>query len=97
MILESDSDQKILNPSFSDEYLKSIKIKGDNMSNLREKLEKIIKDSVRYREEWASDYTNINANPSLRIVEEGEFINNKVDQIIEIIEQELATLFKEVE
>ena len=85
MILESDSDQKILNPPWSDKYLKSIKVKVGDMGNLRSKLEKAVRNAMEYE---------LDKSPSWN--KDQEFINDKVDQIIEYIEQELAILFREV-
>jgi len=83
--LHPEWDYEILNPPFSDEYLKAIKVKEGDMSNLRSKLEKVIRNAMEYE---------LDKSPSWN--KDQEFINDKVYQIIEYIEQELAILFREV-
>ena len=97
MILESDSDQKILNPPWSDKYLKTIKVEGDDMSNLRVKVKEIILDSIEYGRTHQFYHTRKLQLSEEEIVHKGIFVDDKTAQIIEFIEQELSKLFKEVE
>jgi len=97
MIFDSDSDQVILNPPWSDKYLKSIKTKEGDMSNLRVKVNEIILDSIEYGRTHLFYHTRKLQLSEEEIVHKGIFADDKTDQIISFIEQELSKLFKEVE
>lgn len=95
MIFDSDSDQKILNPPWSDEYLKSTKAEGDDMSNLRVKVKEIILDSIEYGRTHLFYHTRKLQLSEEEIVHKGIFVDDKTDQIIEFIEQEVLQLIEE--
>jgi len=96
MIFDSDSDQVILNPPWSDKYLKTIKVEEDDMSNLRVKVKEIILDSIEYGRTHLFYHTKKFQLSEEEIVHKGIFVDDKTDQIISYIEQELAILFMEV-
>ena len=91
MIFDSDSDQKILNPPWSDKYLKSTKMEGDDMNNLRHKLETVVEDAISF----GSNQALKNPTPYYAHVSKQSFIDDKVDRIFLFISQELKKLFKE--
>ena len=74
-----------------------LKLKEDNMSNLRVKVKEIILDSIKYGRTHQFYHTRKLQLSEEEIVHKEIFVNDKTDQIISFIAQELSKLFKEVE